>query len=140
MQQAVAQIPWGHNVRLLDTLDDPEVRLWYVKKARLHGWSREVLVMQIETRRHDRQGQAVTHFDATLPAPQADLAKNLLKDPCLFGFLGLQDDAQDREVEKALVRHLRDFLLELGVGFAFVGNQHRLEVGGHDDGAAARGD
>ncbi|MEZ4267611.1 MAG: PDDEXK nuclease domain-containing protein [Myxococcota bacterium] len=132
VQQAVAQIPWGHNVRLLDKLGDPEVRLWYAKKARLHGWSRDVLVMQIETRLHDRQGQAVTNFDATLPAPQADLANGLLKDPYLFGFLGLEEDAQEREVEKALVRHLRDFLLELGVGFAFVGNQHRLEVGGDE--------
>ena len=131
-QQAVAQIPWGHNVRLLDKLSDPVVRLWYANKARLHGWSRDVLVIQIETGLHQRQGKAVTNFDASLPAPQSDLANSLLKDPYLFGFLGLEDEAQEREIEKALMRHLRDFLLELGVGFAFVGNQYRLKVGGDE--------
>ncbi|MCK6572707.1 PDDEXK nuclease domain-containing protein [Myxococcota bacterium] len=131
-QQAVAQIPWGHNVRLLDKVTDPDTRLWYAQKARLHGWSREILGMQIETRLHERQGKAVTNFDATLPAPQSDLANALLKDPYLFGFLGLEDEAQEREIEKALMHHLRDFLLELGVGFAFVGNQYRLEVGGDE--------
>ncbi len=131
-QQVVAQIPWGHNVRLLDKLSDPDLRLWYAQKARLHGWSRNVLVMQIETGLHRRQGRAITNFDATMPSPQSDLANNLLRDPYLFGFLGLEEAAQEREIEKALMRHLRNFLLELGVGFAFVGNQYRLEVGGDE--------
>lgn len=132
VQQAVARIPWGHNVRLLDKLDEPEHRLWYVRKTIEHGWSRNVLVMQIESGLHRRQGKATTNFEAALPAPQSDLANNLLKDPYIFGFLGLEDDAQEREVEKALMGHMRDFLLELGVGFAFVGNQYRLEVGDNE--------
>lgn len=132
VQQVVAQIPWGHNVRLLDKLDDPRERRWYAEKARLHGWSRSILEMQIETRLHTRSGKAITNFDRTLPAPQSDLANQLLKDPYIFGFLGLEDDAQEREIEKALVRHIRDFLLELGVGFAFVGRQYRLVVGGDE--------
>lgn len=129
VQQLVAQIPWGHNVRLLDKLSDPEDRRFYVRRTIQHGWSRNILLMQIETGLHRRQGKAITNFETSLPAPQSDLAKNLLKDPYIFGFLGLEDEAQEREVEKALVRHMRDFLLELGVGFAFVGNQYRLEVG-----------
>jgi predicted nuclease of restriction endonuclease-like (RecB) superfamily len=132
VQQVAAQIPWFHNCVLLDKVKEADLRLWYAQKARLHGWSRNVLVMQIETGLHRRQGKAITNFDATLPAPQSDLANNLLKDPYLFGFLGLEDEAQEREIEKALMRHLRDFLLELGVGFAFVGNQVRVEVGGDE--------
>ncbi len=129
VQQAVAQIPWGHNVRLLDKIDAPELRLWYAQQARKHGWSRDVLVMQIESGLHLRQGKAITNFDEQLPAPQSDLANTLLKDPYIFGFLGLEEEAQEREIERALVAHLRDFLLELGVGFAFVGQQFKLEVG-----------
>ena len=132
VQEVLAQIPWYSNLALLEKLADPEDRLWYARKTRLNGWSRNVLAMQIETGLHQRQGKAITNFDSALPALQSDLANNLLKDPYLFGFLGLQDEAQEREIEKALVRHLRDFLLELGVGFAFVGNQHRLEVGGDE--------
>lgn len=132
VQQAAAQIPWFHNCVLIEKVKDTNHRLFYIGKTIENGWSRNILVMQIETRLHDRQGKAVTNFDAALPAPQSDLAHNLLKDPYLFGFLGLEDEAQEREVEKALMRHLRDFLLELGVGFAFVGNQHRLEVGGDE--------
>lgn len=131
-QGVLAKLPWWTNLALLDKLDQSSDRLWYAQKARLHGWSRNVLVMQIESGLHRRQGKAITNFDATLPAPQSDLANNLLKDPYLFGFLGLEDEAQEREVEKALMLHLRDFLLELGVGFAVVGNQHRLEVGGDE--------
>ncbi|MCB9726843.1 MAG: DUF1016 domain-containing protein [Deltaproteobacteria bacterium] len=132
VQEVLAQIPWYSNLALLEKLNDAQDRLWYARKTRLHGWSRNVLVMQIETGLHRRQGKAITNFEDVLPAPQSDLANNLLKDPYLFGFLGLEEDAQEREIEKALMRHLRDFLLELGVGFAFVGNQYRLEVGGDD--------
>lgn len=115
VQGVLAQIPWWSNIALLEKLEDPEDRLWYAQKTRLHGWSRNVLVMQIESRLHERQAKAVTNFDRTLPAPQSDLANQLLKDPYIFGFLGLEDEAREREIEKALVRHIRDFLLELGV-------------------------
>ena len=132
VQQAVAQIPWGHSLRLLDKVSDVATRRFYVHKTIEHGWSRNVLLMQIDSGLHDRQGKAITNFEDRLPAPQSDLAHNLLKDPYIFGFLGLEEDAQERHIEKALVRQLRDFLLELGVGFAFVGNQFRLDVGGDE--------
>ena len=131
-QQAAAQIPWSHNCVLLDRLDDPAARLWYVRSIREHGWSRAVLTMQLDTRVHERQGKALSNFERTLPAPESDLANALLKDPYIFGFLGLEEDAQERELEKALVRHIRDFLLELGVGFAFMGTQYRLEIAGDE--------
>lgn len=132
VQQVVAQIPWGHNVRLLDRLNTPEERLWYARQAIEYGWSRNVLELHIETRLYERQGQAATNFARTLPAPQSDLARQLLKDPYKLEFLALREEAEEREIEAALMAHLRRFLLELGVGFAFVGQRYRLEIGGED--------
>ncbi|MEO0348495.1 MAG: PDDEXK nuclease domain-containing protein [Cyanobacteria bacterium P01_A01_bin.15] len=128
VQQVFSQIPWGHNVRLLDALKDPEVRLWYARQTIEHGWSRNVLLMQIEQGLHD-QGAAITNFERTLPPDQSDLAKNLIKDPYNFDFLTLAADAQERDLEQSLLAHIRDFLLELGVGFAFVGSQYPIQVG-----------
>ena len=107
----------------------PEDRIWYVKATIQHGWSRNVLVHQIESGRLHRQGKAVANFDRTLPAPQSDLARDITKDPYNFDFLTLGDDAHERDLERGLLVHLRQFLLELGVGFAFVGSQYRLAVG-----------
>ncbi len=132
VQQAVAILPWGHNVRLLDLVKDRAQRLWYVRKAIEHGWSRAILVAQIETALHRRSGKALTNFKATLAPPQSDLAQETLKDPYVFDFLMLGPDAQERDLERGLLDHVRDFLLELGVGFAFVGSQVHLEVGGDD--------
>jgi predicted nuclease of restriction endonuclease-like (RecB) superfamily len=132
VQQAVAQLPWGHNVRLLDRLRSRDERLWYVRQAVAQGWSRATLEAQIETGLHARVGTAVTNFETTLPPPHSDLAQQTLKDPYVFDFLTVGSDAQERDLERGLVEHLRDFLLELGVGFAFVGSQVRLEVGGED--------
>jgi len=132
VQQAVAQLPWGHNVVLLDKLPGPETRRWYAAKAIEHNWSRNVLVMQIESRLLERSGRAVTNFPATLPALQSDLARESIKDPYRFDFLDLSDEAQEREVEHALVKHVTEFLLELGAGFAFVGRQVLLDVGGDE--------
>ena len=129
VQQAVAQLPWGHNLVLLDKLPDPETRRWYAARAIEHNWSRNILVMQIETRLLERTGKAVTNFEAQLPRPHSDLARESLKDPYRFDFLGLTDEAQEREIESALVKHVTEFLLELGTGFAFVGRQVLLEVG-----------
>jgi predicted nuclease of restriction endonuclease-like (RecB) superfamily len=129
VQQAVAQLPWGHNVRLLDLVKAPEDRMWYIKASIQHGWSRNVLVHQIESGRRNRQGKAVANFDRTLPAPQSDLAQDITKDPYNFDFLMLGDDAHERDLERGLLEHLQKFLLELGVGFAFVGSQYRLTVG-----------
>jgi len=131
-QQAVAKLPWGHNITLLQRLGTPELRLWYAQSALQNGWSRNILDLQIKSRLHERQGAAATNFAATLPAPQSDLVHSLLKDPYNFDFLNLGDKAHEREIENALVVHVRKFLLELGVGFAFVGNQYRLEVADED--------
>jgi predicted nuclease of restriction endonuclease-like (RecB) superfamily len=132
VQQAVAQIPWGHNVRILDYLKTPEERKFYIYKAIENGWSRNVLILQIEGKLFERQGKAITNFELTLPKPQSDLANQLLKDPYNFDFLMLGSEALERDLENELLLNLRKFLLELGVGFAFVGSQYHLEVGGQD--------
>jgi predicted nuclease of restriction endonuclease-like (RecB) superfamily len=132
LPQSVAEIPWGHNIVLLEKVRDPAERLWYARKTVEHGWSRSVLVHQIESGLYGRQGKALTNFARTLPAVQSDLAAALLKDPYHFDFLQLGPAVEERDLEKALVAHVRDFLLELGVGFALVGSQYRLEVGGQD--------
>jgi predicted nuclease of restriction endonuclease-like (RecB) superfamily len=132
VQQAVALLPWGHNIFLMDLVKDKETRIFYIKKALENGWSRKVMVMQIETSLHKRQGQAVTNFNNQLPSPQSDLAHNTLKDPYVFDFLSVGKEAQERAVEAALVTHMENFLLELGAGFAFVGRQYNLEVAGQD--------
>jgi predicted nuclease of restriction endonuclease-like (RecB) superfamily len=132
VQQSAAQLPWFHLCTLLDKVKTPEARNWYADKALEHGWSRNVLLMQIETDARARTGSAVTNFDERLPPPQSDLARGALKDPYIFDFLGLAEDAQERDVEQALTRHITRFLLELGAGFAFVGRQYRVEVGGDE--------
>lgn len=132
VQQAVGHLPWGHNLVLLARLKDPAARLAYAARAVALGWSRNVLVHQIEVRLLEREGKAVTNFDARLPAPGSDLAHSTLKDPYLFDFLGIGAEADERAIESALVRHISRFLLELGAGFAFVGRQVPLEVGGDD--------
>lgn len=132
VQQAVGQLPWGHNLVLLTKLKDPQQRLAYAQSATAHGWSRNVLNIHIETRLLERSGAAVTNFDVSLPKAQSDLARESLKDPYRFDFLGLRDEAQEREIEHALVKHVTEFLLELGAGFAFVGRQVLLDVGGDE--------
>ncbi len=132
VQHAVAQIPWGHNVRILDYVKDRSAREWYVQATVEHGWSRNVLVHQIESGAHKRAGAAVTNFGRTLPPSQSDLAQQITKDPYTFDFLTIGEDVHERELERGLLGHLRDFLLELGVGFAFVASQYRLDVGGND--------
>lgn len=129
---AVAEIPWGHHVVLLEKLKADGERQWYARAAIEHGWSRNVLVHQIEGGLHRRQGKAVTNFQRVLPAPQSDLAQGSLKDPYLFDFLSLGSEAHERDLERALLSHVRKFLLELGAGFALVGSQYHLEVGGED--------
>ncbi len=132
VQQAAARLPWFHLCTLIDKLKTREDRDWYMARAVEHNWSRNVLVMQIETRARERSGQAITNFSQQLPQPQSDLARESLKDPYRFDFLGLGDAAQEREIESALVQHISRFLLELGAGFAFVGRQVLLNVGGDD--------
>lgn len=128
----IFNIPWGHNVCLLQKLKKNEERLWYAQRAIEHGWSRTVLEMQIESSLHLRQGKAVTNFSKTLPAPHSDMVQQSLKDPYLFDFLTLRDDYVEHELEQGLVDHVQKFLLELGQGFAFVGRQKHLEIGDSD--------
>jgi predicted nuclease of restriction endonuclease-like (RecB) superfamily len=129
VQGVLAQITWYHNVAILEKLAKSEDRIWYARATVQHGWSRNILVHQIEAQRRNRQGKAVANFDRTLPSPQSDLAQDITKDPYNFDFLTLGDDAHERDMERGLLEHLRQFLLELGVGFAFVGSQYRLTVG-----------
>jgi predicted nuclease of restriction endonuclease-like (RecB) superfamily len=131
VQQPIAQLPWGHHITLME-IKSREDRLWYAQAAIEHGWSRNVLIHQIDSGLKQRHGQAATNFQVALPSPQSDLAQQVLKDPYCFDFLTLGKDAKERELEQALIENLRDFLLELGAGFAFVGRQHRLEVAGDD--------
>ncbi len=132
VQQLVGRLPWGHNLVLITKLKDQVSRRRYAEKAIEHGWSRSVLTIQIETRLLEREGKAVTNFEACLPKPASDLARESLKDPYRLDFLGLGEDADERTIETALVGHITRFLLELGAGFAFVGKQVHLEVGGDD--------
>lgn len=132
VQQLLHKVPWFHLCTLLDKLDDSGARDWYVRAIVEHGWSRSVLVMQIETAAHARAGQALTNFERTLPKPLSDLAHESLKDPYRFDFLGLGQEAQERAIENALVTHITQFLLELGAGFAYVGRQVHIEVDGRD--------
>jgi predicted nuclease of restriction endonuclease-like (RecB) superfamily len=132
VQQVAAQLPWFHNCVLLDKVAGRDERVWYAKAAIQHGWSRNILVHQIESGLHRRQGRAVANFDRTLPSPQSDLARDVIKDPYNFDFLWLGDESHERDLENGLLEHIRQFLLELGVGFAFVGSQYRLTVGSQD--------
>lgn len=132
LPRAVAEIPWGHNSDLLDKVKSPAERLWYAQAAVEHGWSRTMLQSWIESGLYQRQGKAVTNFVRTLPPPQSDLAGETLKSPYNFDFLTLHKEAAEAELEAGLLAHIRRFLLELGAGFAFVGQQVHLEVGGDD--------
>lgn len=132
VQETLAQLTWYHNVTLLDKISDKQIRVFYVKNAITHGWSRNIMVMQIETALHKRQGQAVTNFKDKLPSAQSDLAHYTLKDPYIFDFLSIGEKAHEQEIEKSLIQHMEKFLLELGAGFAFVGRQYNIEVAGQD--------
>ncbi|MFH0919154.1 MAG: PDDEXK nuclease domain-containing protein [Fibrobacterota bacterium] len=128
----VAAIPWGHNVVLLFKARTPAERLWYAQQTVVQGWSRAMLTHWIESGLYARRGKAITNFKRTLPTPQSDLAVEIVRDPYHFDFLTLRADAAERELEQGLLAHVRKFLLELGAGFAFVGQQVHLEVDGED--------
>lgn len=132
VQAPLAQLPWYHHIALIEKLKDREKRLFYARKTVEFGWSRNVLVHHIDSRLIEREGKAITNFESTLPKPQSDLAQQLIKDPYHIDFVGLTAEANERDLEAALVTRIRDFLLELGAGFAFVGNQYPLKVAGED--------
>lgn len=132
VQEVLAQLTWYHNLALLEKLKTPKERLWYAQKAFEYGWSRNILAMQIDTKAHLRFGKAQNNFPATLPASDSDMAVQIFKDPYLFDFLGTDAPRREAELERDLMTHLQKFLLELGQGFAFVGQQIHLELGGQD--------
>jgi predicted nuclease of restriction endonuclease-like (RecB) superfamily len=125
-------IPWGHHIILIEKVKNRDTRFWYMQQVVQNGWSRDVLSAMIKTNVFERQGAATTNFETLLPNPQSDLAKQTLKDPYIFDFLTLSEPFAERELETELVKHIEKFLLELGAGFAFVGRQYHLEVGGND--------
>ncbi len=134
VQQVVAQIPWGHNIVMLDKIDDMSVRKWYIQKTIDNGWSRNVLVHQIESGLYERQEivKKISNFEQILPAPQGEFAVQTMKDPYIFDFIPFKEDMVERDIEQALVKDVTALLLELGTGFAFIGNQYHLNVGGDD--------
>lgn len=132
VQAPLAQLPWYHQIALIEKVGTSETRLWYAAAAVENGWSRNILVHQIETRLHERSGKAITNFAAALPPLDSDLAQQITKDPYIFDFVGLTELHNERELEHQLIKHVEKFLLELGQGFAFVGEQVRLVIGGDE--------
>jgi len=132
-QRSADQLPWRHNQALIDKLDNREERLWYARKSLENGWSRAVLVAQIESGLYQqKRGTATTNFDRTLPQPQSDLAHEVVKDPYHLDFLLVDENIRYQDLKRALVDHIRDFLVELGVGFAFAGRDYRIDIGGDE--------
>ncbi len=125
-------ILWYHHIVIIEKIKDPTDRLWYMEQTLANGWSRNILTAMIDSAAHRRAGKAVTNFDRLLPPPQSELAQQTLKDPYIFDFLTLTETFQERELEVALLDHLAKFMMELGQGFAFIGRQYRLDVGGED--------
>lgn len=132
VQRTVALIPWRSNITLLDKLTDPELRLWYAQKTLELGLGKDMLVFQIETQLHLREGSAINNFKIALPPADSDLTAQVFKDPYIFDFLGTADPRREAELEEKLIDHIQKFLLELGQGFAFVGRQVHLELGDSD--------
>jgi predicted nuclease of restriction endonuclease-like (RecB) superfamily len=132
LQRLVAQLPWGHNITLLEQLDDPAMREWYARSAIEYGWSRDVLLNQIMSQLHARQGVAPTNFERLLPAADSELMQQATKDPYALEFLTITGDAHERDVEQAMIDQLDRFLRELGAGFSYVGRQWRLDVAGDE--------
>lgn len=134
VQTVSAQIPWSHNCAILDKVKEHDKRIWYINKTIENGWSHNVLIHQIESGLYERQEvvEKITNFERHLPAPQSELAAQTMKDPYVFDFIALREDMKERDIEQALVKDVASLLLELGTGFAFVGNQYHLNVGGDD--------
>jgi predicted nuclease of restriction endonuclease-like (RecB) superfamily len=128
----IKQIPWGHIKLLIGKIKDKEVAFFYIKKTIEHNWSRDILDLQIKSNLHEREGKSINNFKNTLPEPFSDLANQTLKDPYIFDFLALSEGYQEKDIEKQLVQHITKFLLELGKGFAFIGQQYQISIGEKD--------
>lgn len=131
-QQAVDQIPWGHNILIFTKCQSEAEARFYIDQTLQQGWSRDVLALQLKSSLYARAGKAVSNFSRTLPSPQSDLAQQTLKDPYTFDFMAMTAPYNERDVEQQLTRHITQFLLELGKGFAFIGKQYHLEIAGND--------
>lgn len=129
VSNVLSNLPWAHNLVIMEKVSNPDTRRWYTQQAIANGWSKSILLIQIESQLHRRHGKALTNFKKNLPDPDSDLAQQMLKDPYCFDFMTLGQEAVERDLERGLLNHIRQFLLELGVGFAFIGNQYRIEVG-----------
>lgn len=131
VQEVLAQITWYHNIILMDKIDDIEERKWYIKETVQNGWSSNILKMQIDSNVYERQALAekITNFKLTLPSVQSDLAIQTMKDPYLFDFISIKGKVKELEIENAMINKIKDVLIELGKGFAFVGSEYKLEVG-----------
>lgn len=134
VQTVSAQIPWSHNIAILDKVKEPDQRIWYIRKTAENGWSHSILIHQIESKLYERQviAEKVSNFESRLPSPQSELAVQTMKDPYIFDFVPFKEDMIERDIERALVQDVTKLLLELGTGFAFLGNQYCINVGGDD--------
>ncbi len=132
VQRTVALIPWRSNITLLDKLNDQKLRLWYAQKTIENGFGKDMLIFQIDTKLHEREGKSTNNFSVAMPPMQSDLTSQIFKDPYIFDFLGTSDSRLEAELEQKLIDHIQKFLLELGQGFAFVGRQVHLELGNQD--------
>lgn len=129
---AVVQIPWGHNILIFSKSKNIEEAHFYIAQTIESGWSRDVLALQIKSQLYQRLGKSITNFNHTLPEPFSDLAQQTLKDPYVFDFLTMSKPFHEKDIERQLITHITKFLLELGKGFAFIGQQYHLEVGETD--------
>ena len=129
---AVFSIPWGHNIVLLEQVKTAQKRIWYAQNALECGWSRNALKDWIKSKLFERDGKAITNFKARLPSPHSEMAQDALKDPYDFNFFDLQQGYLEKDIEKNLLENIRTFLVALGKGFAFLGNQYHIEVAGKD--------
>ena len=132
VQQLVAQVPWGHNIVLMEKIKDKEIRKIYAEAILKNGWGRDMLSIQINNGYHLRIGASNNNFENTLPALDSDLVNYTIKDPYIFDFISLKNEYKEKELESAMLNRIKDVLIELGKGFSFVGNQHKIIVGGQE--------
>lgn len=129
VQPIVAQIPWTHNIILIQKIKDKSLRFWYMEQTLQNGWSKDILSLMINSEVHNRTGNLVSNFSQILPPLESDLVQQSFKDPYRFDFLTITEPFKERELENNLIKHMEKFLIELGSGFAFVGRQYKLEIG-----------
>ncbi len=132
LQRSVAKVPWRHNIALITKIKDKKIRKIYIDATIRNGWSKDMLVLQIESNYHLRAGNSVNNFDASLQEYNSDLVNNIIKDPYVFDFISLKTEYKERELEDAMIRRIKDVLLELGKGFSFVGNQYKISTDNND--------